>query len=70
MPPPGHWDTNCHVILGGWLSRAEFMEPGKALVRVGALDPMVTGFWSHWLWAGPCRVEASGQPSSLVLVRL
>lgn len=30
---------------------------------------MVTGFWSHWLWAGPCRVEASGQPSSLVLVR-
>lgn len=46
------------------------MEPGKALVRVGALDPVVTGFWSHWLWAGPCRVEASGRPSSLVLVRL
>lgn len=46
------------------------MEPGKALVRAGALDPVVAGLWSHRLWAGPCRVEASGQPSSPVLVRL
>ena len=70
MPPTGHWGTDCHVILGGLPSRVEFMEPGKALARAGALDPVVAGLWSHRLWAGPCRVEASGQPSSPVLVRL
>lgn len=46
------------------------MGPWKALVRVGVLAPVVTGLWFHWLWAGSCRVEASGQPSGHVLVRL
>ena len=49
---------SCH--LGGWLSRAEFMEPRKALVRTGALDPMFAGVWFHQLWAGSRRLQASG----------
>ena len=36
------------------------MEPRKALVRAGALDPVFAGVWFHQLWAGSCRLEASG----------
>lgn len=52
------YQFSCH--LGGWLSRAEFMEPRKALVRTAALDPAFAGVWFHQLWAGSCRLEASG----------
>ena len=52
------YQFSCH--LGGWLSRTEFMEPRKALVRAGALDPVFAGVWFHQLWAGSCRLEASG----------
>ena len=35
------------------------MEPRKALVRAGALDPVFAGLWFHQLWAGSCTLEVS-----------
>lgn len=61
LVPPGHWGTDSRVILGGWLSRAEFIEPGKALMRAGALDPILSLVPSALGWS----LQSGGQWAAL-----